>query len=322
MIRPRVPLRPTSWASPGTPLVVAVVPAWWASPWAWVAGLLVILVLLWAVRRYELGRAELRSRLEIERLESEKLRELDRTRRQFFADVSHEFRTPLTLTLGPLDDLLDGLHGPLGADARDQIRLARRNAARVLELIDQVMELTRLEAGPTHLDVRPLDLTSFIEETTAPFRPLAERRAIRLDVALPEEPILFHGDPGQLERVVGNLLSNALKFTPRGGTVRVTVGASVARVRIVVRDNGPGIPEPDQPHIFERYYRADGVGTSHPGTGIGLALAKELVELHRGNIRVWSEAGFGSSFIVELPREVERSEHGPARDAEPAIPAE
>jgi len=291
------------WNTEGTSLAVVIAPPWWRTWWAYGLYGLLALGAIYALRRYEMSRLRLESRLEVEQLEAEKLRELDGARSRFFADVSHEFRTPLTLTLGPLDDLLAGLHGPLPGAVTGQVELARRSAARVLDLIDQILEVARLEAGRTPLRARALDLGDFTEEVSRTFAPLAERRMLAFDVQVPSDPVEVYGDPEHLEKALANLLSNAMKFTPEGGAVRVTVESAPGLARVAVRDSGPGIPAHELTRVFDRFHRVDGPsGRMRPGTGIGLAVAKELVNLHGGSIDVESEKGFGSTFTVTLRR--------------------
>jgi signal transduction histidine kinase/ligand-binding sensor domain-containing protein/CheY-like chemotaxis protein/AraC-like DNA-binding protein len=289
------------WNETGTSLDLRILPPWWRTAWAYGLYLLLCTGLILAARRYEMNRIRLRHRAEQEHAHAERLRELDRARSRFFANVSHEFRTPLTLTLGPLDDLQAGFHGPLAPDMAEQVDLARRNAGRVLELIDQLLEVARLEVGSTPLRARRMELGTFVARVGDAFRPLAERRSIALVLEVPEQPLAVFADPAHLERVLANLLSNAFKFTRSGGRVRLTVEAVPGAARISVHDDGPGITAADLPHIFDRFYRGDeATGRHQPGTGIGLALARELVALHGGTLEVESEEGSGSTFTVSL----------------------
>ena len=287
------------WNTRGTSLAILILPPWWRTWWAYALYGMLALAALYGVRRYELNRLRLKSRLELEQLGAEQLRELDRARSRLFANVSHEFRTPLTLTMGPLDDLRAGVHGPLSAAALEQVDLARRNAGRVLGLINEILELARAESGRETLHARRLDLGAFVTTVSHAFLPLAERKRIGYDVHAPSEHGTIYADPEHLERALSNLLSNAFKFTPDGGTVRVSVSADDVSARIAVRDSGPGIPAADLARIFDRFHRARTAG-SQPGTGIGLALARELVVLHGGSIAVESEEGFGSTFTIIL----------------------
>ncbi|HKV09360.1 MAG TPA: two-component regulator propeller domain-containing protein [Thermoanaerobaculia bacterium] len=236
-------------------------------------------------------------------LQAERLRELDQVKNQFFANVSHELRTPLALTLGPLEDALEGRFGPVGGEVAGQLEVAARNARRLLGLVDQLLDVARLDAGGLRLRMRPMDLSSFVRQRVEAFLPLAERRSIELSLEAPRERVEVWLDRIQFEKVLDNLLGNALKFTPRGGRVQVVVSPYPGRVEVRVRDNGPGIPAGQLDRIFERFYQAEGTSRRRwPGAGIGLSLAKELVELHRGSIAVESVEGKGSCFTVTLLR--------------------
>lgn len=289
------------WNEAGASLALTILPPWWRTRWAMGVYLLLFVGTGWGVRRYEMDRLRLEHRLQREHEETEQLRELDRARSRFFADVSHEFRTPLTLTLGPLDDLRSGFHGPLPEPVQGQVELARRNAGRVLELIDQLLEVARLETGSTRLMARRLELGSFLRRVGGHFDPLAGRRDLRLEVETPEGGVEVFAEPARLEKILGNLLSNALKFTPPGGTVTLRLDADEAAARISVRDTGPGIPPEELPRVFDRFYRGERSSEqAYPGTGIGLALVRELVHLHGGTVEVESGPEAGSRFTVTL----------------------
>lgn len=288
-----------AWNTQGASLAILILPPWWRTWWAYTIYGALALAALYGFRRYEVVRIRLKNRLQIEHVEAEQLRDLDRARSRLFANVSHEFRTPLTLTMGPLDDLRAGVHGPLSPAVAEQIELARRNAGRVLDLINEILELARAESGRATLHVRRIDLGPFVTSVARTFRPLAERKAIAFDVHSPDPPLIIHADPEHLDRVLSNLFSNAFKFTPDGGAVRVTISEGEDATRIAIRDSGAGIPAADLGRVFDRFHRARTAGTQ-PGTGIGLALAKELVALHGGTISVESEEGFGSTFTVTL----------------------
>jgi signal transduction histidine kinase/DNA-binding NarL/FixJ family response regulator len=289
------------WGAPSAPLTLVVVPPWWRS---WAALLLYALLAaggLGAVARVRRQRADLRQQMRVDQIEAEKLRELDRAKSQFFANVSHEFRTPLTLTMGPLDDVLAGEYGPLPDTVAAPLGLARRSAGRVLDLINQILEVSRLEAGRTPLRARRLDLAAFVAAHVEAFRPLAVHRTLAVEVDLPDAPVEVWADPDHAGTVLANLLSNAFKFTPAHGTVRITVGADADTAHVTVRDSGPGIEAADLPHIFDRFYQASRSGDRPLGSGIGLALAHNLAALHGGTLSVESEPGAGSAFTVTLP---------------------
>jgi signal transduction histidine kinase/serine phosphatase RsbU (regulator of sigma subunit) len=238
---------------------------------------------------------------EHERRRADALAELDRAKTEFFANVSHEFRTPLTLMLGPLADALGDADAALPAPQRDRVEIAQRSALRLLRLVNGLLDFSRLEAGGMAPALEPIDLTALVAEAASGFRSLMESAGLRLEIVRPREPVIAHADPEMTEKVVLNLLSNAYKFTLHGG-VRVTVGSRDDRAALIVADTGTGIPEADLPHVFERFHRVRGTeGRSHEGTGIGLALVHELVSLQGGTVSVESELGEGSAFTVELP---------------------
>ena len=240
------------------------------------------------------------------------LAEHNESRSRLFANLSHEFRTPLTLILGPIRSLLDGRHGKLSPGQSEQAELMQRNSQRLLRLINQVLDLARLQGGAVALDRKPHDLVEWSRGTTLAFAPLAERRRIALDFAANGgEVIPADFDAEQLEKVLLNLLSNAFKFTDPGGSVRVWVGREGPDALLVVQDTGVGIAPEQVPRVFDRFYQADASTTRrYEGTGIGLALARELVELHGGRIEVESELGSGSTFTVRIPAGTGAQAHG------------
>ncbi|MFQ5571393.1 MAG: ATP-binding protein [Rhodothermales bacterium] len=236
--------------------------------------------------------------------QAERLLEMDRMKSRFFANISHEFRTPLTLIQGPIISLLDRSGDELGAETRRQLNVAIENTRRLEWLTDQMLDLSRLEAGQFRLRLRPVDLVLFLEQMVDAFMPLAERNELVLEYQTQSQPLYVHIDPGAFEKVIGNLLSNALKFTPSPGRVLVSVAkeeddeAAILRVR----DTGVGIEAEALPHIFDRFYQVvHAVHRASEGVGIGLSLVKELVELHGGQVGVASEPGFGTEFRVTLP---------------------
>ena len=268
------------------------------------------LIVGWARRRESRERSrrlmletEVRDRTATIRSQAEKLRALDELKSQFFANVSHEFRTPLTLVLGPLRDALSGSFGTLSEGLTRQLTVAEDNAERVLGLVDQLLEVARLDAGGLRLRRQRLDLGNFLRQRIAALQPLAERLRVGLRLRAPSSPVELMGDPTQLAKVFDNLLTNALKFSPEGETVDVTVEVTDAeRLTVAVRDFGPGIPEDQREKVFERFYQAES-NEALPGAGLGLALARQLTELHGGALSVTRPAdGPGASFRVTLRR--------------------
>ncbi|WP_245767859.1 ATP-binding protein [Stigmatella erecta] len=236
---------------------------------------------------------------EEERRRAEQLAELDRAKTAFFSNVSHEFRTPLTLMLGPLEDLLGA--GGLPPAAARELDVVHRNASRLLRLVNTLLDFSRLEAGRLEASFEPVDLAAYTAELASGFRSVAERAGLTLTVDCPPLPEPFYVDREMWEKVVLNLLSNAFKFTLQGAiTVRLRAGGGQAVLE--VEDTGTGIPPEDLPHLFERFYRVKGAqGRTHEGTGIGLALVQDLVRLHGGTVHVRSGVSQGSCFTVSLP---------------------
>lgn len=228
------------------------------------------------------------------------LEELDHAKSRFFANISHELRTPLTVIRGGLEETLEGRFGELPEELERQHGALLRNTRSLQALIEQLLDLNRLEAGRLELAPEPGDLVAFLERRVEAFAPLAERLgiALALETEMASCPRAF--DAEKLEKIVANLLSNALKFTPRGGSVRVRLSGDATAVAIAVADDGPGIPADARERIFERFTQLDD-GVARSGAGIGLALARELAELHGGTIAVDSRPGAGSLFTVRLP---------------------
>ena len=238
--------------------------------------------------------------------QARRLEALDRARTQFFANVSHELRTPLTLIHGPLKDLRDGLHGDLRPDALEQVSVALDSGTRLHRLVDQILTAARAEAGELRVEPRPGDLIAFLHAVAQGFTPLAERKRVEFCRRLPDGGAPASFDELALEKVFANLLGNAFKFTPAGGHVTLSAARDVVDglpiLAVRVEDDGPGIPAEDLPHVFERFYRAERPVTRlQPGTGLGLALARDMVEQHGATIEAASVEGRGSVFTVRLP---------------------
>jgi CheY-like chemotaxis protein len=229
----------------------------------------------------------------------ERMRELDEAKSRLFANLSHEFRTPLTVILGPVDAWFE---------RRDtealtaQLEPIRRNARRLLGLITQLLDVSRLEAGSLDLKPEPIDLADQMRELVGAFRPLAERRGVTLTADLGADALPGLFDPDAVEKVVSNLLSNALKFTERGGKVHLDLSCVGSDAVLEVSDTGIGIPADRLESIFERFQRVDDSGaTPTEGTGIGLSIVREMVQLMNGEVTVESREGFGSRFTVRIP---------------------
>ena len=334
------------WSEPVT-LHLKIRPPFWLTGWAYLIYALLFAGLLYGVRKITKLRTEYKHNLELERVEREKLEEVNRLKLQFFTNISHELRTPLTLIISPLEQLLQEQTGD-----RKLHKLFTRmhfNANRLLNMINQLLDIRKSEAGLMKLHVEEADIVEFCREIVTSFRNLAKQRDIQLKFSAEPELINAWFDHDQLEKVFFNLLSNAFKFTEDGGKVVFTVrsrstsgaspalfqspersakteggkdlqpapevlrdkknrllpvhfGAQPGWIEITVEDTGAGIPQDQLPYIFERFYQVEKSQewARKGGTGIGLSLAKSIIENHHGNIGVTSEVGAGTTFRVSL----------------------
>jgi signal transduction histidine kinase/DNA-binding response OmpR family regulator/streptogramin lyase len=296
------------WNERGTIIKIIVNPPWWKTWWAYMAyAMTAIAIFLW-YRQNLINRERLRNDLKLEHLELTKMQEMDRLKSYFFTNISHEFRTPLTLILSPIRDMVAGT---FKGDVKKQYQMVIRNGERLLRLINQLLDLSKLGAGSMKLKTSSLDIVGFLRPIVAVFDSYAQRSHIKFSFEHPIEPILVYFDPDKFEKIVTNLLSNAFKFT-REGEIKLTVRAFAdpqekfmsgetlrGKVEIAVTDSGTGIPQEYLSSIFDHFYQV-AYHSSAEGSGIGLSLTKELVELHKGTIHVESIEGKGSVFKVIL----------------------
>jgi signal transduction histidine kinase len=233
-----------------------------------------------------------------ERLRAEGLLEIDRQKTAFFHNVSHEFRTPLTLILGPVSD---AVASPGQALTGSNLISVQRNSVRLLKLVNALLEFSRIEAGRVEATYRPTDLPTLTRELASAFQSLAERAGLTLTIDCAPLGEAIYVDQDMWEKIVLNLLSNAFKFTFEGG-IRVSLTHEGEAVALRVKDSGVGIPSAELPHLFDRFHRVEGTrARTHEGTGIGLALVQELAKLHGGLVSVESQEGRGTAFVVTVP---------------------
>jgi len=301
-------------------LVVIVHPPWYRSNFAYLCYFLLLAWSAWRAYQFQIQRIKEREQLAFEQRETERVKALEQMKTNFFSNVTHEFRTPLTLMIEPLRQFLKNPNDP---DGIEKVQLAERNSRQLLALVNQLLDMAKLESGQMSLDLRRANLEETVRGVFERFLPLAEKRGVDLtlkNVGMVQNPSNFDADfnfdfdAGKVELILNNLISNALKFTPAGGSVVVNVGrvqnpSNVEAVEIRVADSGIGIPAEVLDKIFDRFYQVDPDESGHTrageGTGIGLALSKELAELMGGKILVESELGKGSTFTFWLPLTVD-----------------
>lgn len=285
-------------------LAITIQPPFWATWWAYFLYGLTLAGLALSGNRFYLNRLKMRQVLILQKKElalqqqkTEQLRTIDEMKSNFFANVTHEFRTPLTLILAPTELLNQKLRDP---DEQRHLSAIDRHANQLLGLVNQLLDLSKLEAGALPVIEVHGYPGQFVGQTVEAFREAAQRREIELVYEGEAVAGAYWFDAEKLEHILNNLLSNALKFTAAGGRVTVELATLEKGVEIRVSDTGRGIPADQLPHIFDRYYRAS-PGEATPGTGLGLALVGELVSLQKGKFRVRSEVGRGTVLFIELP---------------------
>ena len=257
-----------------------------------------------AYRQQKITEQAQEKKLQAERsiAEIQRMKDLDGVKTRFFANISHEFRTPLTLITGPLERVKKLSSNKVGESvllSDKAYNVIKKNANRLQTLVDQLLDLSKIESGTVHLNLTQGGLIQFIRSIVFSFESMAERQNISLNTNFPEELNTAFYDKDKLEKTLNNLLSNAFKYTPQGGAVSIQVDYTENNFTIEISDTGKGIKQEEVSRIFDRFYRIEGTETK--GSGIGLALTKELVDLHNGQINVHSKKGRGTSFKIRLP---------------------
>lgn len=292
-----------------------VLPPWYRTWWAYVGYLILTiatfqLVLHWRSRHLRIEKQKLQRIVadrttelgeKNEQLEQQaaKLKEVDKLKSNFFANISHEFRTPLTLILSPLNDFASEKEGTI---SRKQFTMMHKNARRLLKLINQLLDLSKLEAGGMSLAVQEINVVPFVRGLVMSFESWAINEKKHLSVTATDKSISLYIDTDKLDQIIFNLISNALKFTKEGDEVSVEIAEEEGIVSLKVKDSGVGIPDDQLPFVFDRFYQATSTSANQDGTGIGLALTKELITLHHGTIEVVSEVGKGTEFMIRFKK--------------------
>ena len=286
-------------------LKVTITPPWWQTPWAIGLYGLIFILGVWGIFKFQNYRTRLQNELKMQEFEAHHIREVENMKSRFFANLSHEFRTPLTLIKGPLEQLISGR---IKDNLVDYYKMLLRNTEKLQTLIDQLLELSQLEAETIPLNKQKYDLVSLLRGSTYNFMQLAEEKLIKLGFNSSLENLDVMIDRDKLEKIINNLLSNAFKFTPSEGKISVSIRLENMTPQnealVEISDTGVGIAEEYQPKIFDRFYQVDDESKKNQaGSGIGLALVKELVSLHNWDISVKSKEGEGTAFTLSIPLE-------------------
>ncbi len=306
------------WNKEGDNLMITITPPFWKSQIAYATYFLLIIVVLIGIRRYILLKERERNARKLEKLEHEKIHEIDQFKLKLYTNIYHDLRTPLTLIIGPLNELITMQEVASHTQVSKYLGIMKKNTSRLLRLLSQLMEVRKIETGKYKLEIVRGDLDAFVKEVYQSFEPSMHEKQINhvFESHLEKKSAFF--DPKIVETVLTNLLSNAIKFTPENGNIQLKLNwfgpqtgdsglkGTAVKLRngffeITVRDDGAGISEKDIPHIFERFYRASGIKNTSTGSGIGLSLTKDFIELHHGTIKMHSIEGKGSVFTVRIP---------------------
>ena len=318
------------WNKAGTSIAIIISPPWWKTTWAYILYSILILSIIYTTWKMQVKRIRISHEYEMTKFEAEKLHEIDEIKSRFFANISHEFRTPLTLILGPVKQIIEIIKDE---KIKNDLKVVHKNANRLLGLVNQLLDISKLESGNMKLQTSPENIVQLLKALVLSFTSYAERKRITLKFNSSENEIIAYIDKDKIEKIITNVLSNAFKFTPAGGRIEVILTRSLPLsasqshsvptpsgsespdgikklkqvqldnyVEISVCDTGVGIPKEKLPKIFDRFYQVDGSHTrEQEGTGIGLSLTKELVEIHKGKIEVESEEGKGTTVTISIP---------------------
>ncbi len=291
------------WNEEGTSIAIIISPPFWKTWWAYVLYAGFFIFALYGIRRYEMNRISYKNQVKVDKAVLIEKEETEKIKSRFFANISHEFRTPLTLILGPAEKIISDTSDDIKKDAN----IIKRNSRRLLQLINQLLDLSKLESGKLKLEASKGNIVSFVKGVALSFESLAESKDITLKLLPEKDFIELYFDREKMMKILTNLLSNAFKFTPEEEMVTVSIKEiknpnKAGTVEIKIKDTGIGIPQEEIPKLFDRFYQVDSSFTKeHEGTGIGLALTKELVELHHGKIDVESKIGDPDKAVTGLP---------------------
>jgi len=333
------------WNEKGAEIKIIILPPFWKTKWAYFVFFIIIAGFIYVFRTYLLYQYKLKTKLEIERIKAEKTHEVDQLKLDFFGNISHEFRTPLTLISGPLDYIFARQTQLNWVDDHKYFSMMKRNVDRLLQMINKVLDIRKLDSGVLNIYLKNDDIVQFVKSLTESFKFKAEQKNIDFNIIFHQTIHDTWFDPDLTDKIVFNLLSNAFKFTPDHGEISIEtiilkcgsdnwkrdteineLNPSSDLVKIIVKDNGIGIPAEQTDKIFDRFYQADNQASRSGGSGIGLALVKELVGLVDGKVKLESVVDEGSCFTIWMPigqdTNENQSDNSFALHTEPAITSE
>ncbi len=298
------------WNDGAASIAILISPPFWMTWWAYVIYSLLIFALFWSIQSYFNLRSKQRASVELQR----EIEQVNKLKLQFFTNISHEFKTPITLILNPVEELLASIQN--NSTIQSKLKVVQRNANSLLRLVHQLMEFRRIEVGETKLGATQSNIVSFVREITHSFQASAKKSGVNIFFKSESKKIDAWFDWDKLEKIMNNLIYNAIKFTPDKGEIVVRIkesgvndqmhiesrGVIANYVKIEVEDNGVGMDRAQLPYVFQRFYQVNQSDkAAHKGSGIGLAITKDLVDLHHGDIQVASEQGKGTTFTIRLP---------------------
>jgi signal transduction histidine kinase/DNA-binding response OmpR family regulator/streptogramin lyase len=291
------------WNEEGTSITITILPPFWKTWWAYLSYAGIFILVLLGIRRYEMNRISYKNQTKLDKVVLIEKEETEKLKSRFFANISHEFRTPLTLILGPAEKIISKSSDE---NITKDASIIKRNSKRLLQLVNQLLDLSKIEAGKLKLEVSKGNIVSFVKGIALSFESLSESKDITLNILSAKEFIELYFDKEKMIKILTNLLSNAFKFTPEEGRITISINEKFSdgkegTLEIKIRDTGIGISPEEIPKLFDRFYQVDSSHTrEYEGTGIGLALTKELVDLHHGRIAVESEQGRWTEFTLEF----------------------
>jgi signal transduction histidine kinase/ligand-binding sensor domain-containing protein/CheY-like chemotaxis protein/AraC-like DNA-binding protein len=292
-------------------LSIRVLPPWYQTIWAYALYTLLVLLAIYLYNYYQKRRWQLKAQLQMEQAEARRLKELDTFKSRFYTNFTHEFRTPLTMVIGLADQIMENTR----VKVTEKASTIKRNGRQLLDLINQILDLAKLEEGKLQPNYIQGDVSKFLNYLTQSLQSNAFSSGVTLACFTTPNEIVMDYDPEKLERILINLITNAIKFTPKYGSVKVIAQQEAQRLNIQVQDTGVGIKSEDQDKIFNRFYQSESANTMGKGSGIGLSLVRELVELMRGEISLDSTPGKGSTFTLSFPI----SNNAPIEDRLPSL---